>query len=86
MTSIVNQKGINKLDLVVFYSCGTGQFWDDLKVGLVMGCGIVPDWHDQIRLVVRHKGMLLCDKRGGGTVDTLNVSSLMICYVVPIAF
>ena len=40
-------------------------FLDGPKLGLVMGCGIVPDWQDQIRLVVSHKGTSLLDKRGG---------------------
>ena len=33
MTSSVNQEGINKLHFTALYSCGDGQFLDDLKSG-----------------------------------------------------
>ena len=35
--------------------------------------GIVPDWQVKIRLVVSHKGVLVCDKRCGDTVVTLTL-------------
>ena len=43
MRSIVSQKGTRELDLAVIYG------WGCIKseIGLGMGRGMVPDWHDQ---------------------------------------
>ena len=51
----------------MLYSCGEGKkfFLDALKLGLVVGCGTVTDWQDQVRLVVSYKGMYLFDERWG---------------------
>ena len=50
LTSNVNQKAVNKLDHVVLIAGkkGKNNFWAVPKLGLVTGCGTVPEWQDQI--------------------------------------